>query len=117
VTAFQQLKDAVNHIKGNAKPLDGIVDQSEVPGTPINLGSNGQNLQERIASNILGAKAQPELSSATYQSIETDSQGGLSDLLKSMMGDAPSCSSCGHITVRNGTCYRCLNCGTSMGCS
>ncbi len=34
-----------------------------------------------------------------------------------MMGDAPACSDCGSITVRNGTCYRCLNCGNSMGCS
>jgi len=34
-----------------------------------------------------------------------------------LMGDAPPCSTCGEITVRNGTCYRCLNCGTSMGCS
>jgi ribonucleoside-diphosphate reductase alpha chain len=32
-------------------------------------------------------------------------------------GDAPACTSCGHMTVRNGTCYRCLNCGTSLGCS
>lgn len=37
--------------------------------------------------------------------------------LSGMMGDAPPCTECGHITVRNGTCYRCLNCGTSMGCS
>jgi ribonucleoside-diphosphate reductase alpha chain len=34
-----------------------------------------------------------------------------------MMGDAPFCDNCGHITVRNGACYRCLNCGSSMGCS
>jgi hypothetical protein len=34
-----------------------------------------------------------------------------------LMGDAPACDSCGAITVRNGTCYRCLNCGNSMGCS
>jgi ribonucleoside-diphosphate reductase alpha chain len=33
------------------------------------------------------------------------------------MGDAPACDVCGAITVRNGTCYRCLNCGNSMGCS
>jgi ribonucleoside-diphosphate reductase alpha chain len=31
--------------------------------------------------------------------------------------DAPACSECGSITVRNGTCYRCHNCGSSMGCS
>lgn len=37
--------------------------------------------------------------------------------LAEMMGDAPPCDSCGHTTVRNGACYRCLNCGNSMGCS
>jgi ribonucleoside-diphosphate reductase alpha chain len=37
--------------------------------------------------------------------------------LDRMMGDAPVCDVCGHITVRNGACYKCLNCGNSMGCS
>jgi ribonucleoside-diphosphate reductase alpha chain len=37
--------------------------------------------------------------------------------LGEMMGDAPMCDQCGHITVRNGACYKCLNCGSSMGCS
>jgi ribonucleoside-diphosphate reductase alpha chain len=32
-------------------------------------------------------------------------------------GDAPPCDVCGTITVRSGTCYKCLNCGASMGCS
>ncbi len=31
--------------------------------------------------------------------------------------DAPSCDNCGAITVRNGNCYLCHNCGNSMGCS
>ncbi len=31
--------------------------------------------------------------------------------------DAPACDICGSITVRNGTCYKCYNCGNSMGCS
>ncbi len=31
--------------------------------------------------------------------------------------DAPVCDCCGSITVRNGNCYRCYNCGASMGCS
>lgn len=39
------------------------------------------------------------------------------DYFANLMGDAPPCSECGHTTVRNGTCYRCLNCGNSMGCS
>ncbi len=36
--------------------------------------------------------------------------------LAKMMGDAPVCT-CGSITVRNGSCYKCLNCGASLGCS
>jgi ribonucleoside-diphosphate reductase alpha chain len=31
--------------------------------------------------------------------------------------DAPACDVCGSITVRNGTCFKCYNCGNSMGCS
>jgi len=31
--------------------------------------------------------------------------------------DAPACDVCGSITVRNGNCYKCYNCGTSLGCS
>ena len=41
----------------------------------------------------------------------------LDQQLGEMMGDAPMCDKCGHITVRNGACYKCLNCGNSMGCS
>jgi ribonucleoside-diphosphate reductase alpha chain len=33
------------------------------------------------------------------------------------MGDAPSCSVCGAIMVRNGSCYRCMECGSTSGCS
>lgn len=39
------------------------------------------------------------------------------EFLGSLMGDAPICEVCGHITVRSGTCYKCLNCGNSLGCS
>jgi ribonucleoside-diphosphate reductase alpha chain len=31
--------------------------------------------------------------------------------------DAPTCPGCGHVAVRNGACYKCLNCGESLGCS
>jgi len=33
------------------------------------------------------------------------------------MGDAPSCSFCGSIMVRNGSCYKCMSCGRTSGCS
>ena len=31
--------------------------------------------------------------------------------------DAPACHECGSIMVKNGSCYRCLNCGATSGCS
>ena len=42
-----------------------------------------------------------------------------SDAMRSMydMGDAPSCHTCGAIMVRNGSCYRCMSCGSTSGCS
>jgi ribonucleoside-diphosphate reductase alpha chain len=49
----------------------------------------------------------------TYTKPEEPTQ----EFLSSLMGDAPMCNICGHITVRNGTCYKCLNCGNSLGCS
>lgn len=41
----------------------------------------------------------------------------LSQQTTEMQSDAPACDVCGSITVRSGTCYKCLNCGNSMGCS
>jgi ribonucleoside-diphosphate reductase alpha chain len=41
----------------------------------------------------------------------------LSRTVQHFMQDAPTCDVCGAITVRNGACYKCLNCGNSMGCS
>jgi ribonucleoside-diphosphate reductase alpha chain len=39
----------------------------------------------------------------------------LSELID--MGDAPSCHVCGSIMVRNGSCYKCMSCGSTSGCS
>ncbi len=41
----------------------------------------------------------------------------LDDAHKHFQADAPPCPSCGHITIRNGACYKCPNCGESLGCS
>lgn len=49
--------------------------------------------------------------------VSAGPETGPSGYLSYMMGDAPTCDICGHITVRSGTCYRCLNCGNSLGCS
>ncbi|MGV3773891.1 MAG: vitamin B12-dependent ribonucleotide reductase [Verrucomicrobiales bacterium] len=41
----------------------------------------------------------------------------LNDAIAHFQQDAPTCPSCGHVAVRNGACYKCLNCGESLGCS
>ena len=53
-----------------------------------------------------------ETTEATSNSVTT-----VQEVLSDMMGDAPACNECGHITIRNGSCYKCLNCGNSLGCS
>ncbi len=40
-----------------------------------------------------------------------------SEQFAEFQSDAPACDNCGAITVRNGNCYLCHNCGSSMGCS
>jgi ribonucleoside-diphosphate reductase alpha chain len=41
----------------------------------------------------------------------------LSEAVAHFQQDAPLCPNCGHVAVRNGACYKCLNCGESLGCS
>ena len=70
-------------------------------------------LEEAAVTMRAPAADKPTTSGAT-----TEMAGGALDAqLEEMMGDAPVYDVCGHITVRNGSCYRCLNCGNSMGCS
>jgi ribonucleoside-diphosphate reductase alpha chain len=52
-----------------------------------------------------------------HASAATVAIGSALDLSNAaLMGDAPACGTCGSITVRNGACYKCLNCGSSLGC-
>jgi hypothetical protein len=55
--------------------------------------------------------------SQTQPASASTSSTALNDAMSQMQQDAPACDTCGSITVRNGTCYKCLNCGASMGCS
>ena len=41
----------------------------------------------------------------------------ISQSVAHFMEDAPTCPTCGNVTVRNGACFKCLNCGESLGCS
>jgi ribonucleoside-diphosphate reductase alpha chain len=60
-----------------------------------------------------GTKAQQE---GLDKKVNTEFDA-INSAAKNMQSDAPACNTCGHITIRSGTCYKCLNCGNSMGCS
>jgi len=76
------------------------------------LSSGGTGVSGSVATTQHGVVLH-----AASVSLASASDQHLSGHLAEMMGDAPPCDSCGHTTVRNGACYKCLNCGNSMGCS
>jgi len=87
---------------GDAKPFDygsGLAEQVETSsGKPDAIDT----AKQPAVSHRLGATAMAD---------------PLSQQGTEMQSDAPGCDVCGSITVRSGTCYKCLNCGNSMGCS
>jgi ribonucleoside-diphosphate reductase alpha chain len=76
-----------------------FVDQPASPN-----GSNRSHTPEPVRTAV--AVAATDAGTASAQSA-----------LAAMMGDAPLCETCGHITIRSGSCYKCLNCGGTTGCS
>ncbi len=66
---------------------------------------------------VLVPSLQPALISATNGATSPAQASAGSSMLSELMGDAPVCSTCGHMTVRNGACYVCLTCGDTTGCS
>ncbi len=77
--------------------------QASVPGAPHNLSSRA-GLQSGEGS-AFGPSGKGFVHAA--------------DALKELidMGDAPVCTVCGAIMTRNGSCYRCMSCGSTSGCS
>jgi ribonucleoside-diphosphate reductase alpha chain len=94
----------VKPLEGDDHPIDN--DRKDIPPAPPSVPL--PHTPEAVAR-----------SAAMSEGIETPATSGspLDAQLEEMMGDAPVCDVCGHITVRNGACYKCLNCGNSMGCS
>ena len=89
--------------------------------------------QQQMLFENLRLKASPESravspeesSSSTQESLAIRDSGvragsvHAADALSGIvdLGDAPSCSFCGSIMTRNGSCYRCMSCGSTSGCS
>ena len=115
------------------------VAKKATPAAPAKAGSddgkiaarNGNGSTNGSTALINGngsATAQASRSAIDYGVLEragvamqVDENGaplaGRSDQFARFQSDAPSCDNCGSITVRNGNCYLCHNCGNSMGCS
>ena len=99
-----------------------VLDKPEVMNT-------GEDVwDEPVSSQDQAKPSSPELSSLRIVSganapakraavKQESSMDSVNRAAQSMQSDAPACNTCGHITVRSGTCYKCLNCGNSMGCS
>jgi ribonucleoside-diphosphate reductase alpha chain len=103
----------------------GRTDLVHVLDKPEVLNHGTDDWDEIPTSLEYDKKTSPPLSDvrvvASASSKKTKAEGAGLDAVntaaKNMQSDAPACNVCGHITLRSGTCYKCLNCGNSMGCS
>jgi ribonucleoside-diphosphate reductase alpha chain len=85
------------------------------PAAPMSLPHTKEALaRSAVMSEGLGRSEAPGIETTIASAAQSSA---LDAQLEELMGDAPVCDVCGHITVRNGACYKCLNCGNSMGCS
>jgi ribonucleoside-diphosphate reductase alpha chain len=80
---------------------------------PVEQAQQTPAPKQEPASMKLPAQSAPSALNAPPKKATS----ALSQQLSNMMGDAPPCPSCGNITIRSGTCYKCLNCGSTTGCS
>jgi ribonucleoside-diphosphate reductase alpha chain len=92
---------------------------NQVSAQTTNPGSTGGSAPE---ANYEDYSATPGFGAKTNTTVPHLRDRGIyhaSDAMREMyeMGDAPSCSVCGAIMVRNGSCYRCMSCGSTSGCS
>ncbi|MDE3248888.1 MAG: vitamin B12-dependent ribonucleotide reductase [Bacteroidota bacterium] len=88
---------------------------------PVSLEYDKKTTPELSDVRVVASAAKPSEQPAKTKAVAARADGNGLDALnaaaKSMQSDAPACNTCGHITIRSGTCYKCLNCGNSMGCS
>jgi ribonucleoside-diphosphate reductase alpha chain len=86
-----------------------------VAGAPGN-GDNRPPARSREPAEARGFSSRLDVS-RTRIHAELFEQTLLSEQVSEYMGDAPTCATCGQFTIRSGSCYRCLFCGDSQGCS
>lgn len=70
-----------------------------------------------LSSEYLKPKTDLNEGSGSKQIIIAETSSAPRRKPLSGVGDAPSCSTCGMLMVPNGSCYKCVNCGSTSGCS
>jgi ribonucleoside-diphosphate reductase alpha chain len=113
------------HVKPEeaASPLTSTADRGSVSSLTAATAAQNDPLPytkdaiARTASMNEGLSSTTPMVAVASSNAKSAAGSALDAQLEEMMGDAPVCDVCGHITVRNGACYKCLNCGNSMGCS
>lgn len=93
------------------KAREAVGPAKETPVSPLDrIGGKPSRIGSFIpATASVGADSETQAEAALMQDFNSQ--------FKHFGDDAPACDVCGSITVRNGTCYKCFNCGNSMGCS
>jgi ribonucleoside-diphosphate reductase alpha chain len=80
-----------------------------------------ENLRLKPAGGLPEPTAMGDINGSASPTTEErrPTTGHIADALSSIvdLGDAPSCHVCGSIMVRNGSCYKCMSCGSTSGCS
>jgi len=96
-----------------------ISDQDIFNNGPVGKSYAGPYDRARQVSDAAARNGQAEGREAAADSFQDRGQYHVADRLKEMyeMGDSPSCATCGAIMTRSGSCYRCMSCGGTSGCS
>ena len=98
----------------------GMTEFVQIPPKPEDLQINKKSVSTITQAPMIEVPAaghDPVPAVSVVKKNTSLSAAGANEHLSNMMGDAPFCTNCGHVTVRSGSCYKCLNCGNSMGCS
>lgn len=99
--------------EANAPKRGGHTESARIAEEPEFARAEPAPESRKPSTSVIEAKSPIAERVTGYLAVETST---LTIAMESM-GDAPPCDGCGTITVRSGTCYKCLNCGASMGCS
>jgi ribonucleoside-diphosphate reductase alpha chain len=119
-------KEKVSRFSGGSEWGDDSGQKSAIRILDIDMSSRSLGI-----ANTLSKTEEIAIAAGATESTPEEKQGDIAGQLQfeavvmqqfnsqfeHFQDDAPACDVCGSITVRNGTCYKCFNCGNSMGCS